>query len=339
MSKISLPDKFNLASTPTPIEFVPFLSTLASKRRPVRIFIKRDDYTHLYASGNKIRKLEYLLFDAVKKGKKVIFTCGGLQSNHARATALLAKMAGLECVLFLRGNSVDGGQGNHLLDRLWVKQIKYITDEQYANIDAVYNESAKEFLKRDGIEPYSIPEGGSNDLGTLGYVSALKEILDQPKTSGVPSSFDSIVCATGSGGTQAGLILGNLVYASELNMKIFGFNISRTPEYLSEKIKSCLFSCIQKNKISTSVFADDINVIGGHVGPGYAKADQEVYDFIKNVAIETGIVLDPVYTAKALLGLIKELNRDGYKKFGENVLFIHTGGIYSIFNHSKELGL
>ena len=337
MSKISLPDKFNLASVPTPIEFVPFLSTMASKKRPVRIFIKREDYTHLYATGNKIRKLEYLLFDAVNKKKKVIFTCGGMQSNHARATAILAKTMGLESVLFLRANEVVESQGNYLLDKLWATEIVFVSDHEYANIEVVYKEHSKRFFVRDGVEPYYIPEGGSNHLGVFGYTAVFKEILDQPKKDGIPQFFDSIVTATGSGGTQAGLILGNLIYAKDKDIKIFGINISRTPEYLTERIKDCLFSCIQKNKIPAAVMADDIKVIGGHVGPGYAKADKEVYEFIKTVAFETGIILDPVYTGKALLGLIKEINGSDSKKFGENVLFIHTGGIFSIFNYSREL--
>ena len=342
MYNFSVPDKLKLAQLPTPIQHLPRLSRLASVHGPVDIYVKRDDFSHGPAAGNKIRKLEYFFKEALQKGLKVVFTCGGLQSNHARATALLARQLGLECVLFLNGQKPQAGEplhGNLLLDRLCGARIEFISREQYDNIGQTFLKAAEPYRKRDGKMPLLIPEGGSNDIGVMGYVAAFEEIVGQAGKLDLPEVFDSIVSATGSGGTQAGLILGRNLFGWDDKCEIIGFNISRTSEQLFERVKWAMIGGIQRWRLPISFMTQDIQVIDGYVGPGYAKASEELFDFISMVAREEGLILDPVYTGKALYGLFSELkaSKDRAELFGQRILFIHTGGLPSVFNYGEEL--
>jgi D-cysteine desulfhydrase len=329
MSNFSIPDKLNLAQLPTPIQHLRGLSEHAN------IYVKRDDLTHGPAAGNKVRKLEFLLQEALSKKMKVVFTCGGIQSNHARATAALCAELGLECVLFLRGEKPSHGEvlsGNHLLDKLFGCRIEYVTREQYDNIPKVFVAAAEPYRKRDGKMPLLVPEGGSNDIGALGYLAAFREIVDQCGKHGLPPRFSSIVLATGSGGTHAGLLLGRNLSDWEDSCNVVGFNISRTAQEMAERVKQVMMAAIQRYRMPISFMASDIHVIDGYVGPGYAQATPEIYDLICQVSKKYGVVLDPVYTAKAFNGMLKELESpEGKKLFGENVLFLHTGGLPSLF--------
>jgi D-cysteine desulfhydrase len=342
MSKFSTPDKLKLCSgCPTPIQKLPKLSKIASKFSEVELFAKRDDLTHGPAAGNKVRKLEFLLGEALAKKMKVVFTCGGLQSNHARATAILCREVGLECVLFLRGDAPSAEtplEGNLLLDQLAGAKIEYVSREEYDGIARVFVAHAEPYRKRDGKMPLLVPEGGSNDIGTMGYISAFEEIAAQAGNAGLPSRFSSIVSATGSGGTQAGLLLGRNLFGWDDDCQVVGFNISRTAGELADRVKHAMIVCVQRYRLPTSFMPADIHVIDGYVGPGYAKATPELYDFIVEVAREDGLLLDPVYTGKALFGLMSELTAspERAKLFGNRVLFIHTGGFPSLFAHAEE---
>lgn len=341
MATFSIPDKLNLAQLPTPIQLLPRLSKSASKYGGVDIYIKRDDLTHGPAAGNKVRKLEFLLQEAVSKKMKVVFTCGGLQSNHARATASLCRQLGLECVLFLRGEPPEPGsayEANLLLDRLYGATVNYITREQYDQIAKTFVAAAEPYRIRDGRMPLMIPEGGSNDIGGMGYIAAFEEITRQVGKDGLPDRFDSIVFADGSGGTHAGLLLGRNIYEWD-ECKIVGFNISRTASELADRVKWVALGTAQRFRLPVSVMPADIHVLDGYVGPGYAHATAELYDFIAEVAREDGILLDPVYTGKAMNGLISELNKSAESAaiFGKKILFIHTGGLPSLFAHAGEL--
>jgi len=334
MSKFSMVDKLNLARTPTPIERLPKLSALASKFAEVEIAVKRDDLTHVIATGNKIRKLELHFAAAKKRGARVVFTCGATQSNHARATAVLSRQLGLECVLFLRDEGTSRQlTGNLLLDALFGADIRFITPEQFERIDIVFAEAAEVFKKRDGISPFFIAEGGSDDIGGMGYALAYEEIAGQ-----VPYPFDSIVVANGSGGTQAGLILGKTVFEHE-NTKIVGFNVCKTAPEMAAKTKKVALSTIQRHRLPISFMPADIHIIDGYVTPGYAKASPQLYNFIVQACRADGILLDPVYTGKALYGLIQELtaSRQRAEYFGKKILFVHTGGFPSIFAHENEI--
>lgn len=342
MSKFSIPDKLNLAQLPTPIQRLAGLSQRASKFGEVNVYVKRDDLTHAAATGNKIRKLEFLLAEALSKNKKVVFTCGGIQSNHARATALLCRQLGLECVLFLKGQKPPRGEaleGNLLIDQLAGARVEYVTQEQYDNIPKVFLDAGELYRKRDGTPPFLIPEGGSSDIGAMGYVAAVSEIVQQAGSAGLPQFFSSIVVANGSGGTHAGLLLGRNLFDWDDRCQIISFNVCRTAAQMTERVKWAAFACVQRYKLPVAIMADDLRVIDGYVGPGYAKADPELYDFIVKVAREDGILLDPVYTGKALWGMISELTASPERAaiFGTNVLFVHTGGLPSLFAHALPL--
>ncbi|MBI3542078.1 MAG: pyridoxal-phosphate dependent enzyme [Deltaproteobacteria bacterium] len=321
---------------------MPRLSKLGSRHSDVNIFVKRDDLTHGPAAGNKVRKLEFILHEAKSKGMKVVFTCGGLQSNHARATAVLCRELGLECVLFLRGDKPEPGtalEANLLIDRLVGARVELVTTEQYDNISKTFVAHAEFYRKRDGKMPLLVPEGGSNDVGGMGYVAAFEEITKQAGAgNGLPARFSSIVVADGSGGTHAGLLLGRNLYGWEDDCRIVGFNISRNAQALIDRVKWVMIGTIQRYRLPISFMADDIHVVDGYVGPGYAKATPELYDFIAEVAREDGIILDPVYAGKALHGLVSELGASPERAafFGKNVLFIHTGGLPSLFAHAAD---
>jgi D-cysteine desulfhydrase len=188
--------------------------------------------------------------------------------------------------------------------------------------------------------PLLIPEGGSNDIGTMGYIAAFAEIVLQAGKESLPDLFSSIVCADGSGGTHAGLLLGRNLYDwDERGCQIVGFNISRTAAALVDRVKWAMIAATQRYRLPVSFMPADIHVIDGYVGPGYARATPELYDFIAEVAREDGLLLDPVYTGKAFFGLISELTRspESAALFGREVLFVHTGGLPSLFAHGEEL--
>ncbi len=307
MSKFSIPDKLKLAQVPTPIQHLPRLSKLASKFSKVDLFVKRDDLTHGPAAGNKIRKLEFLLAEALEKQLKVVFTCGGLQSNHARATALLCRQVGLEPVLFLRGERPNPGtslEANLLLDRLSGARTEYVSQEQYDQIAKTFIAASEEYRRRDGKMPLFIPEGGSNDIGAMGYVAAFEEIVAQAGKGGLPSKFSSIVTANGSGGTHGGLSLGRYLYDWDDECQVVSFNVCRTAAEMAERVKWVMIGAIQRYRLPISFLPAEIHVVDGYVGPGYAKATPVLFDFIAEVAREDGLILDPVYTGKALGGLL-----------------------------------
>uniref|UniRef100_A0A7C4XAE3 D-cysteine desulfhydrase family protein n=1 Tax=candidate division WOR-3 bacterium TaxID=2052148 RepID=A0A7C4XAE3_UNCW3 len=289
------------------------------------IFIKRDDLNGLIISGNKARKLEYLIADAKRRKCDTIITCGPVQSNHCRTTAAFARMFGLECHLLLRKKGNEEYTGNLLLDELLGAGIKFITPEEYKNRMEVMLDYAKG-LK--GKKVYIIPEGGSNEIGALGYIDCMKEMADFIKRKRV----DAIYCAVGSGGTYAGLLLGKKLL--NLNVDLNGVIICDTIEYFITKILEICRNAIEKFNLKFKVEDYDINLIDGFVGEGYGIPYPEEIKTIKDIA-KMGIILEPVYTGKAFYGMHRDLERRNYKR----VIFVHTGGIFSIFAYKKELRL
>ncbi len=334
MAKFSMPDKLKLAQLPTPVQFLKKLSGRASKFSETRIYVKRDDLTHGIAAGNKIRKLEYLFAEAISKKATTVVTCGGLQSNHARATAALARQLGLKCVLLLK-KSPDEREvltGNLLLDRIFDADIRIITTEQYEDIAKMFFSVSEELRANDQI-PHVIAEGGSSDVGSLGYIDAVQEIREQATTDeSLPDHFDTIVVANGSGGTHAGLLMGVSLHGLDHQTRIVSFNVCRTAVEMSDRVKKVALATIQRQRLPISLMPADIHVIDGYVGPGYGKASPELYDFIVKLARDEGILLDPVYTGKAMHGLVSELTSTAERAavFGRNILFIHTGGVPSL---------
>lgn len=308
MNKIG---KVNLGVFPTPVQKLENISAILK----TNVYIKRDDLTGIGLGGNKIRKLEYLLADAKAQGAQIVFTTGGAQSNHAMLTAACANKLGMKPILILKNRGVTKPLGNLLLESLMGTEVIFMDTGDYADI---YEEMDR-IGRREGVPYYKIPCGGSNALGTCGYVDCAREI------SGQGIHFDSIVCAEGSGGTMAGLALGAKLYMP--GTSVYGMMVDTdpfdqiTPE-LMRGAKELLGVDIEITP--DGVFYQDV------CGPGYAIPSQEGNAAISMMAKEEGLFLDPVYTGKAFGGLIK-MAREGAFRETDNVLFVHTGGAGGLF--------
>jgi len=330
--KVAFPERGRWARLPTPVEKLEKLSAELG----IELWIKRDDQTGFEWSGNKIRKLEFLAQDALKKGATCLITCGGVQSNHARATAALAAKLGLRCVLFLRGEAPPKALSNNLLDRLFGAEIFYLTNEQYFEGIEDFRQLVDSQIRAQGGKSYFIPEGGSNGLGAYGYAQAFAEIESQREAGEIPGAFDSIVVAHGSGGTQAGLVLGKLLADKPASdARIVGVNVCYDKKRSFDLVKHVLWESIQKFNLPLSFAAEDIEMIDGFVGRGYAISTKAELEFLLKVSREEGVLLDPVYTNKAMFGLYQTVKKDK-NALGKRVLFIHTGGGFGLFKLEEE---
>ncbi|KAK9106484.1 hypothetical protein Syun_022495 [Stephania yunnanensis] len=326
---------FSLAHLPTPIH----KWNLPNLPKEVELWIKRDDTTGMQLSGNKVRKLEFLMADAVAQGADCVITIGGIQSNHCRATAVASKYLNLDCYLILRTSKalVDkdpGLTGNLLVERLVGAHVDLVSKEEYAKVGSVMlTDLLKEKLIREGRRPYVIPVGGSNSLGTWGYIEAIQEIerqqLDISSDSTGKPGFDDIVVACGSGGTIAGLSLGS--WLSELKAKVHAFSVCDNPDYFYNFTQGLI------DGMQGGVKARDIADILDAKSQGYALTTAEELEFVKEVAAATGVILDPVYSGKAAFGMLKDMNDNPGKWEGRKVLFIHTGGLLGLYDKADQL--
>ncbi|XP_052181487.1 putative D-cysteine desulfhydrase 1, mitochondrial isoform X5 [Diospyros lotus] len=316
---------FSLGHVHALCQYISFIYrwNLPNLPRNTQVWLKRDDLSGMQLSGNKVRKLEFLLADAVAQGSDCIITIGGIQSNHCRATAVAAKYLNLDCYLILRTSKVTslpfqktvtcfleeisalflhmlqvlvdkdpGLTGNLLVERLVGAHIDLVSKEEYAKVGSLSLTSLlKEKLLREGRRPYVIPVGGSNSLGTWGYIEAVREIEHQVQVVNSKERFDDIVVACGSGGTIAGLAIGS--WLSNLKAKAKGL--------------------------------------------GYAMNTSEELKFITVVAEATGVVLDPVYSGKAAYAMVKDMVEYPSKWEGRKILFIHTGGLLGLFDKTDQL--
>lgn len=312
-------NKLHLANLPTPIQKLECLS----KETGVDIYLKRDDYTGLEISGNKVRKLEYSFAEAISLGCDHVITCGGIQSNHARATAMVARRLGMSSTMVLRGKEEDSHEGNPFLSRMIGAEFSFITPEEYRDEREEIMKVIAEDLRKRGKKAYIIPEGASNAVGSLGYRNAYEEILSQERELGL--NFDRIVLAVGSGGTFAGLNYANL--ESGKSLRITGINVCDDADFFRRKAKSLIDEMNSYTKKDISVREEDLHVIDGYVGLGYAISREEELRSILHVARTQGVILDPVYTGKAMHGLLEEIKK-GCMKAGETILFVHTGGMF-----------
>lgn len=315
--------RLKLANLPTRIDPLENTSQWLGRN----LWIKRDDQTGLELSGNKVRKLEFALAEALAQGADTIVTTGGIQSNHARATAAACVRLGLECHLILAADEKQPLDGNYLLDDLLGARIRLVSARDYAERLSEIMEQAKAALIAQGRTPYLIPVGASNGIGTFGYYAAWQEIMEQEKTLGI--TFDHVVCAVGSGGTCAGLMLGNAALGS--GRQVTGIPIAGDAAYFRDRILAITqeFSGYQG---PIDLPAEQIRLIDGYVGRGYALSTAEELEFLRTFGRTEGIVLDPVYTGKAMRGLLTELEKDSHWFQGaENILFIHTGGLFGLF--------
>ena len=321
--ELNFPARLSLANLPTPIQRL----DRTSERIVRELWVKRDDCTGLELSGNKIRKLEFALAQAREQGCDVIITTGGIQSNHCRATAAACARLGLGCELVLASDEKTEPDGNYLLDDLLGARIRFISFADYRSRLAQVLEEVKAELARDGQYGYIIPVGASNGIGTYGYFEAMREIQAQEAVLGV--TFDAVACAVGSGGTYAGLALANA--ALGLNKRVVGVPIADDAATFRQRILEIRdeFSLLSA---PVELSAADIHLLDGYVGRGYALSTPEELDFIRDFARTEGIILDPVYTGKAMRGLLSELKADNPQLADlKRILFIHTGGIFGLF--------
>lgn len=328
-----VPPRLNLmACEPTRILPLRGLTTLASSSG-ISVDIKCDDESGSVLTGNKVRKLEFLLEDARRSGATVVITCGGWQSNHARATAIAARRLGLASTLLLRWNQPDcepQTTGNLFLDRLVGSDVRFITPEQYRNQrNELMQQVAHELEHRDN-RAYIIPEGGSNALGCWGYINCLAEIMKQTGSTPATFPYQYIVCAVGSGATVAGLALGKHLLGLK-NLKILGMCVCDDVPYFSDVVERLRVEFNKQFDSDVPPFGNaDLELFDEFKGPAYSVPYPEQLRSMRDAAQQDGVVLDPVYTGKAYHG-IKVLLERHYFKSDSKVLFIHTGGVFGFF--------
>jgi D-cysteine desulfhydrase len=318
-----------LATRPTPL--APLTREGAS--RGVELWVKRDDLTGSTLTGNKVRKLEYLLADAKAQNADVVLTCGGVQSNHCRATAIAARQEGMDSVLFLRvadPSAVPAPSANLLLDRVVGAEVRYISRADYARRGELMADAARA-LTDAGRRPYVIPEGGSNAIGSLGYVDCITELAWQIDAPNRPLT---IVYAAGSGGTGAGLTAG--VRVRSLPWRVVGVNVCDDRAYFVNAIGNIVEQLKEREGFSFPFSRDDLEILDGFVGRGYALSTPAELHAIIALARSEGLVLDPVYTGKAWYGLTETLRRSP-RALGERIVFLHSGGIYGLLAESDAL--
>ncbi|KAG0485239.1 hypothetical protein HPP92_009318 [Vanilla planifolia] len=319
---------YSLGHLPTPIH----KWKLPNLSEDTEIWIKRDDLSGMQLSGNKVRKLEFLLADAKARGADCVITVGGIQSNHCRATAVAARYLSLDSYLILRTSKLlvdkdPGFTGNLLVERLVGANVELVSKEDYAKIGGVaLADLLKERLITEGRKPYVIPVGGSNSLGSWGYIEAIREIEYQTQGS---FAFDDIAVACGSGGTIAGLALGSAL--STLKAKVHAFSVCDDPNYFYDFVQGLL------DGLHAGIDSHDIVNIQDAKGLGYAMSTVEELQFVKDVAAATGVVLDPVYSGKAANALMKDIVSNPAKWKGRKVLFIHTGGLLGLYDKTEQL--
>jgi D-cysteine desulfhydrase len=306
----------HFAHLPTPIEALPRLSGALSGPR---LLIKRDDLTGLAFGGNKTRKLEFLVGEARDQGAKTLVSGGALQSNHCRQTAAAAARFGFKCILVLTGEKPKQPSANLLLDELFGAEIVQVADRKDRDriIQETFDRAAKE-----GMKPYLVPYGGSSATGALGYAFAMKELVEQnPRV-------DWIVFGTSSGGTHAGLVLGQRVFGYK--GKLLGISVDESEEWLKRQVSESASLASEKLGKRVEFTPDEVLANANYCSAGYGVLTEQEREAIRLFATYEGILLDPVYTGRAAAGMI-DLIRKGFFKRDETVLFLHTGGQPALF--------
>ena len=328
-------------ATPTPLEPLPrFTTWLASQcpegRRP-EIRIKRDDQLGLFPGGNKTRKLEFLVADALRQGADTLVTCGAPQSNHCRITLSAAVKEGLRCRFVIEervpGSFREDASGNHFLFRLLgVESLRVVP----AGSDlAAAMQAEADTLVREGRRAYLIPLGGSNAVGGLGYVACVQELLQQWSAQGL--SIDHVIVGSGSSGTHGGMLAGFLGH--RVRARLTGIDVSREPDQQVPLVRNEAQAVLDLLGVAIDVPDDAVHCVGGYWQPKYSISNARMVEAVQVLARTEGVLVDPVYTGKVMAGLIG-LARAGTFRDGERVLFMHTGGLPALHAYEREvLGL
>jgi D-cysteine desulfhydrase len=310
------PGKINIANIPTPLEEIEVVNK--------KFFIKRDDLTGVELSGNKVRKLEYLIYQARKEKADMVFTCGGDQSNHARATAIAAARAGIKSKLFLWGSDSKSADGNLFFDKLIGAEISFLNKRNYSEVNEIMYEERDALIKK-GKKVFVIPEGGSTTLGIWGYVDVIHELKKQVDLK----KINGICVAAGTGGTAAGLLVG---FAQlKLNTKVYAVNVLYNKGVIHNKIMNLAEGCVLDYKLNCRIIERNLIILDGYSKEGYKNITNDKLRLIKEFARSTGIVLDPAYTGKAFAAF--------YKNFlfsKKKVIFLHTGGLFGVFGKKEK---
>lgn len=311
---------------PTPVEYLPAFSKALGNK--VEIWIKRDDLLPGAGGGNKTRKLDFSIADAVSKGADTIITCGAVQSNHCRLTLAWAVHEGLDCYLVLEervpGSYNPEASGNNFLYQLL--GVKGITVVPGGSPMMEEMEKVAEKLRKEGKKPYIIPGGASNAVGALGYVDCAQELMQQMFWKKI--DFDHIIVPSGSAGTHAGFLLGMI--GCNMNIPVTGIGVNRKKEVQEEAVYSLMQKTAEYIGVKIDIPRSAINVFDNYVGPGYSRPTDAMVEAVTLLARTESILLDPVYTGKVMSGLIDLVRKDWFKK-GERVLFLHTGGWPALF--------
>lgn len=315
----------------TPIEKLPRFSEALGGPN---IYVKRDDLLGLAAGGNKTRKLEFLVADALSQNADTLITCGAVQSNHCRLTLAAAVKEGLKCRLVLEervpGSYAPEATGNNFLFKLLgVERVNVVPGG--SDVMREMHKVAEE-LAAEGRTAYVIPGGGSNPVGATGYVACAQEILAQTFEQGL--NVDYVVCASGSAGTHAGLVTG--LYGCNMNIPVIGVNVSRPKEAQEEIVYRLVQETAKHVGIGSEIPREAVNCFDDYVGPGYSISTPEMAEAVRLLARTEGILLDPVYTGKTMAGLI-DLARKKYFTQDSTILFVHTGGSPALYVYEKYI--
>ena len=320
--------KYSLGFFPTPLEA---MENLSEKFPDYNLFIKRDDNSGLASGGNKVRKLQFFIYDALQKGCDTIITAGAQQSNHCRQTAAACAKANLACHLLLGGEEPEMYNGNLLLSHLLGAHIHFTGNNRKGeDIDSI-----KKKLVAEGRKVYQIPYGGSNLLGAFGFVDAVRELKQQLDSENL--KMDYIFFASSSGGTQAGLKLGIDLYG--LKSKLMPISIDKLglgEKTLDEAVLELLHQGQKNFKIEKTYSIEDALLIRGYDDSGYGVITTNEKEAIKELAQTEGVILDPVYSGRAFYGMLDHLRKHKIEK-NSNVLFWHTGGLPANFYYSAKL--
>ncbi len=321
----SLP-RFPLATLPTPLDELPRLS----QELGVRVVMKRDDLTGFAMGGNKARKLEFLVADALEKNCDMLVTGGGVQSNHIRTTAAAARKAGMDAVGVFFSSPSGEVNGNFLLDQILGAELVYAEADKHETELVV--QRVCEDLRAQGRNPYLIPVGGSTKLGVISYMLAVGELLEQIRAQNL--SLDAVVVTTGSCGTHAGILAGMKFYNSPI--PVHGITVSRAREECLERVARLVNEAAQFLERELALNENDVIVHDAYIGEAYAKITPAARAAIQRVARLEGIFLDPVYTGKAMAGLVDLVERGTFAP-GSTILFWHTGGAPGIFGFPLDV--
>jgi len=326
--QLTYPPRLFLARTPTPLQL---LQRLSDDIGGPRIWVKRDDLTECVASGNKIRKLEFTLAQALAEGADTVITCGGVQSNHCRATAVLGARLGLKVHLILRGEQPASADGNLFLDQLCGAHVSFHPAPLYQDgLGDLFTQWTAHY-QAQGRKTFVIPTGASDGIGVWGYIACAEELKSDFAQHGVAPQH--IVHATGSGGTQAGLSVGVVLHG--INATVTGMAVCDSEAYFIKKVRADLADWKNRYSLPIDISTVPLRCDANYIGEAYAKASREVFETIHRVAALEGLVLDPVYTGKAFHGLLTEL-RAGRLCDAEDIVFVHTGGVFGLLAQREQ---